>query len=103
MSRPGEELPHEVEIVLGRSLGHRREPRVRFAGGRPGAFLEMGRAMTRRAAFRYARELRDKHGERRPLRVWKIRAHLFGYGVSLWLATPSERASVQAPDGGQTE
>ena len=100
MTRPGEELPHEVEIVLGRSLGHRREPRVRFSKNRPGAHLELGRNMTRRAAFRAAREQRDKHGERRPLRVWQIRPHLFGWGVSVWLDSESPGATVDPSNGG---
>ena len=79
--RPGEELPHEVEVVLGRSLGHRRSPRVRLRKGRTGQFLTLGTRRTKRAAFRAARELRDAHGEKRPQVVWQVSRHTWRFGV----------------------
>lgn len=82
---PQEKRPHEIELILGSSLGVKRKPRVRFVKGRKGFHREYGRAGTRRAAFRFARQHRDKNGETRPLRVWPIHAHCFAWGVSLWL------------------
>jgi hypothetical protein len=81
MTRPGEELPHELELELGRAYDHRRKPRVRFRKGGGHLFITLGQRMTRRAAFRGARELRDRHGEKRQQVVWKVSAHVYRFGV----------------------
>jgi hypothetical protein len=80
MTRPGEELPSDVEIMLGRNYNHRREPRVRLRRGRTGCFITLGERMTKRAAFRAARELRDAGGEKRPQVVWRVGKHAWRFG-----------------------
>ena len=80
MTRPGEELPHELEILLGRSYNLRRQPRVRLRKGRVGQFITLGERMTKRAAFRAARELRDAGGEKRPQVVWRVGKHAWRFG-----------------------
>jgi hypothetical protein len=82
--------PHEVEVILGRSLGHRREPRVRFRKGRAGAFIALGTRRTRRAAFRAAREARDRYGEKRALVVWRDAILGYCYGVSRKTRGPAQ-------------
>lgn len=81
MTRPGEELPHELELELAGAYNHRRSPRVRFRKGGGALFITLGQRMTRRAAFRAARELRDRHGERRPQVVWRVSQHVYRFGV----------------------
>ena len=81
MSRPGEELPHELEVVLARSYNHRRTPRVRLRKGKGALYLTLGQRMTKRAAFRAARELRDRHGEKRQQVVWQAGKHVWRFGV----------------------
>ena len=67
--REREEARAAMAAKLPSSLDHRREPRVRLRKGTLRRFLTLGTRRTKRAAFRGARELRDRHGERRPLVV----------------------------------
>ncbi len=66
---------------LGSSYGKRRHPRVRLRKGRRGIFLVLGQRMTKRAAFRAARKMRDEQKERRPLVVWQTTPHKWVFGV----------------------
>lgn len=61
----------EWKARLPSSHNHRRKPRVRLRKGTLRPFIILGTRRTKRAAFRAARELRDAHGEKRPLVVWK--------------------------------
>lgn len=92
--RPGEEYPSPLELELDRAYNHRREPRVRLRKGGGHLFITLGQRMTRRAAFRGARELRDRHGEKRPQVVWRVRRHLWRFGVR---REPSPTGTRQDP------
>ena len=74
MSWQADEWAERVQLELqsrGCPLGRRRYPRVRRrSGARRSHWLQLaGPFRTERAAFRWARKLRDQHGERRPLCV----------------------------------
>lgn len=71
----------EMAAKLPSSMDHRRQPRVRLRDGRAGQFVILGTRRTKRAAFRAARELRDRHGEKRPQVVWQARPHVWHFGV----------------------
>ena len=78
---------HERELarqamaaMLPSSMDHRRTPRVRLRKGGGGIFITLGERMTKRAAFRGARENRDRHGEKRPQVVWQAGKHLWRFG-----------------------
>lgn len=65
-----QELEREVfALSLGLSMDNRKTPRIRGVLGRPGMFAILAQRLTRRAAFRRARELRAA-GEDRPLVVY---------------------------------
>ena len=76
------------------SMDNRRTPRVRLRKGRTGQFIILGSRMTKRAAFRAARELRDAHGEKRPQVVWQVAKHQWNFGC--------RRDSVPSDGGSQS-
>lgn len=78
---------HERELArqsfaarLPSSMDHRRHPRVRLRKGSKHPFTILGTRRTKRAAFRAARELRDAHGEKRPLVVWQVSPGKWHFG-----------------------
>lgn len=70
----------DFKAKLEGSFGLRRQPRVRLREGRIDLYHYLGHRKTKRAAFRAARERRDTHGERQPLRVWQVGAYCWHYG-----------------------